>query len=96
MQTGGLWVRHLGSSEIDQDWRVWWVYWVLCWVVFGDMQYKPHHRSSFFTHSGMQRRESEEAGLLLNPATPALCGFILKALKTAALQFRQHFPGMIC
>lgn len=75
------------------------MYGVLCWVVFGDVQYKPHHefdQQEFIFHTQWdaqrQRRESEEPRLLLDPAAPALCGFILKALKTAALQFRQHFP----
>lgn len=93
---GRLWVRHLGDFEINQDWRVWCVYWVLCWVVLGtcctNLTTGVHfsHTVGCLEAAQGERRTQTPPG----SCSPALCGFILKALKTAALQFRQHFPGM--
>lgn len=68
---------------------VFWVYWGTCSI---NLNTRVH-----FLHTvgcSGQHRESKEPRLLPDLAAPALCGFILKALKMAALQFSQHFPGM--
>lgn len=68
---------------------VFWVYWGTCSINLSTGVHFSHTEGC----SG-QHRENEELRLLPDLAAPALCGFILKALKMAVLQFSQHFPDM--